>query len=161
MHASSRAVSEPQRSIAEVQLQSADALRRSRLLPSFRSFGAHRLPSFLHARFRPRPAGRSQRQKRMIQASAQILPGNLIEHEETHSSSGVTETGAAPAAMGMSVAAPRGPLTYFGEWTMSELRTDHLSFAETLTQAIASLSPTFTPAISVAVVGGMAAIASW
>ncbi len=44
---------------------------------------------------------------------------------------------------------------------MSELRRDHLSFAETLTQSIASLSPTFTPAIAVAVVGGMAGNAAW
>src|ERR1700722_9813655 len=44
---------------------------------------------------------------------------------------------------------------------MSELRRDHLSFAETLTQSIASLSPTFTPAIAVAVVGGMAGTAAW
>jgi amino acid transporter len=44
---------------------------------------------------------------------------------------------------------------------MSELRKDHLSFAETITQSIASLSPTFTPAIAVAVVGGMAGTASW
>lgn len=44
---------------------------------------------------------------------------------------------------------------------MSELRRDHLSFAEALTQSIASLSPTFTPAIAVAVVGGMAGTASW
>jgi amino acid transporter len=44
---------------------------------------------------------------------------------------------------------------------MSELRRDHLSFLETLTQSIASLSPTFTPAIAVAVVGGMAGNAAW
>jgi amino acid transporter len=44
---------------------------------------------------------------------------------------------------------------------MSELRKDHLTFAETLTQSIASLSPTFTPAIAVAVVGGMAGTAAW
>ena len=44
---------------------------------------------------------------------------------------------------------------------MSELRGNHLSFAETLTQSIASLSPTFTPAIAVAVVGGMAGNAAW
>jgi amino acid transporter len=44
---------------------------------------------------------------------------------------------------------------------MSELRRDHLSFLETLTQSIASLSPTFTPAIAVAVVGGMAGTAAW
>ncbi len=44
---------------------------------------------------------------------------------------------------------------------MSELRKDNLSFAETITQSIASLSPTFTPAIAVAVVGGMAGTAAW
>src|SRR5258708_36244432 len=44
---------------------------------------------------------------------------------------------------------------------MSELRKDHLSFMEALTQSIASLSPTFTPALAVAVVGGMAGTASW
>jgi len=44
---------------------------------------------------------------------------------------------------------------------MSELRSNHLSFLETLTQSVASLSPTFTPAIAVAVVGGMAGTAAW
>jgi amino acid transporter len=44
---------------------------------------------------------------------------------------------------------------------MPELRRDNLSFAEALTQSIASLSPTFTPAIAVAVVGGMAGTGSW
>jgi amino acid transporter len=44
---------------------------------------------------------------------------------------------------------------------MSELRKDSLSFPEAVGQSIAAISPTFTPAIGVAVVGGMAGSASW
>jgi amino acid transporter len=44
---------------------------------------------------------------------------------------------------------------------MSELRKDSLSFPEAVGQSIAAISPTFTPAIGVAVVGGMAGTASW
>ena len=44
---------------------------------------------------------------------------------------------------------------------MSELRKDSLSMAEAVGQSIAAISPTFTPAIGVAVVGGMAGTASW
>jgi len=44
---------------------------------------------------------------------------------------------------------------------MSELRRDSLSFVEALGQSIANVSPTFTPALAVAVVAGMAGTASW
>jgi amino acid transporter len=44
---------------------------------------------------------------------------------------------------------------------MSELRKNNLSFIEAIGQSICSLSPTFTPALGVAVVGGMAGSASW
>ncbi|MDD2877501.1 MAG: APC family permease [Acidiphilium sp.] len=44
---------------------------------------------------------------------------------------------------------------------MSELRKNNLSFIEAIGQSITSLSPTFTPALGVAVVGGMAGSASW
>lgn len=44
---------------------------------------------------------------------------------------------------------------------MAELRKDNLSFFEALGQSISSLSPTFTPALGVAVVGGMAGTAAW
>ena len=42
-----------------------------------------------------------------------------------------------------------------------ELRKDSLSFAETLGQSVANVSPTLTPALAVAVVAGMAGTASW
>ena len=38
---------------------------------------------------------------------------------------------------------------------MAELRKDSLTFIEAIGQSICSLSPTFTPALGVAVVGGM------
>ncbi len=44
---------------------------------------------------------------------------------------------------------------------MSELRKNNLTFIEAIGQSICSLSPTFTPALGVAVVGGMAGSASW
>ncbi len=44
---------------------------------------------------------------------------------------------------------------------MAELRKDNLTFVEAIGQSICSLSPTFTPALAVAVVGGMAGSASW
>jgi amino acid transporter len=44
---------------------------------------------------------------------------------------------------------------------MSELRRDSLSFVEALGQSVANVSPTFTPALAVAVVAGTAATASW
>jgi amino acid transporter len=44
---------------------------------------------------------------------------------------------------------------------MSELRKNSLSFLEVLGQSIANVSPTFTPALAVAVVAGMAGTASW
>jgi amino acid transporter len=44
---------------------------------------------------------------------------------------------------------------------MAELRKDSLTFIEAIGQSICSLSPTFTPALGVAVVGGMAGSASW
>jgi amino acid transporter len=44
---------------------------------------------------------------------------------------------------------------------MAELRRNNLSFIEAIGQSIASVSPTFTPALGVAVVGGMAGSASW
>ncbi|WP_297370199.1 APC family permease [Acidocella sp.] len=44
---------------------------------------------------------------------------------------------------------------------MSELRKDSLSFLEALGQSVANVSPTLTPALSVAVVAGMAGTASW
>ena len=44
---------------------------------------------------------------------------------------------------------------------MLELRKDSLSFMETIGQSIANVSPTLTPALAVAVVGGMAGSASW
>jgi amino acid transporter len=44
---------------------------------------------------------------------------------------------------------------------MSELRKDSLSFLEVLGQSIANVSPTFTPALAVTVVAGMAGTASW
>jgi hypothetical protein len=47
-------------------------------------------------------------QKREFLASAQILPGTLIEHEETASLIGTAENGAALAAMGMPMAMTAG-----------------------------------------------------
>jgi amino acid transporter len=44
---------------------------------------------------------------------------------------------------------------------MPELRTNSLSFLEVLGQSIANISPTFTPALAVAVVAGMAGTGSW
>jgi amino acid transporter len=44
---------------------------------------------------------------------------------------------------------------------MPELRKDSLSFIETLGQSIANVSPTFTPALAVVVVAGIAGNASW
>ncbi|MGO9817936.1 MAG: hypothetical protein ACLPG5_07695, partial [Acidocella sp.] len=44
---------------------------------------------------------------------------------------------------------------------MSELRKDSLSFFEALGQSVANVSPTLTPALSVAVVASMAGTASW
>jgi amino acid transporter len=44
---------------------------------------------------------------------------------------------------------------------MSELRKDSLSFIEALGQSVANVSPTLTPALSVAVVASMAGTASW
>ena len=44
---------------------------------------------------------------------------------------------------------------------MAELRKDSLSFIETLGQSVANVSPTLTPALSVAVVAGAAGTASW
>ena len=44
---------------------------------------------------------------------------------------------------------------------MFELKKDSLSFIETIGQSIANVSPTLTPALAVAVVGGMAGTASW
>lgn len=44
---------------------------------------------------------------------------------------------------------------------MSELRKDSLSFLETLGQSVANVSPTLTPALSVAVVAGAAGTGSW
>lgn len=44
---------------------------------------------------------------------------------------------------------------------MSELRTDRLSFLEAIGQSVANVSPTFTPAIGVAVVVATAGTASW
>jgi amino acid transporter len=44
---------------------------------------------------------------------------------------------------------------------MSELRKDSLSFFEALGQSVASVAPTFTPALGVAVVAGMAGSAAW
>ena len=50
-----------------------------------------------------------------------------------------------------------------GTWgsLVVELRKDSLSFVETIGQSIANVSPTLTPALAVAVVGGMAGTASW
>src|SRR4029077_2568456 len=47
-----------------------------------------------------------------------------------------------------------------GDWNMSELRKDSLSFIEALGQSVANVSPTLTPALAVAVVAGMAGTAS-
>jgi amino acid transporter len=44
---------------------------------------------------------------------------------------------------------------------MPELRKDSLSFIETLGQSVANVSPTLTPALSVAVVAAVAGTASW
>lgn len=44
---------------------------------------------------------------------------------------------------------------------MSELRKDNLSLLEAVGQSVCSLSPTFTPALAVAVVGGMAGANAW
>ena len=44
---------------------------------------------------------------------------------------------------------------------MVTLRKDSLSFLETLGQSVANVSPTLTPALSIAVVAGMAGNASW
>ena len=44
---------------------------------------------------------------------------------------------------------------------MPELRKDSLSFIETLGQSVANVSPTLTPALSVAVVAAIAGSASW
>jgi amino acid transporter len=44
---------------------------------------------------------------------------------------------------------------------MSELRKDSLSFIETLGQSVANVSPTLTPALSIAVVAGAAGVGSW
>ena len=44
---------------------------------------------------------------------------------------------------------------------MTELRKDSLSFIETLGQSVANVSPTLTPALSIAVVAGTAGTGSW
>jgi amino acid transporter len=44
---------------------------------------------------------------------------------------------------------------------MAELRKDSLSFAEALGQSVANASPTFTPALGVGVVIGMAGVSAW
>ena len=44
---------------------------------------------------------------------------------------------------------------------MSELRKDSLSFIETLGQSVANVSPTLTPALSIAVVAGVAGTGGW
>lgn len=44
---------------------------------------------------------------------------------------------------------------------MSELRKDSLSFIETLGQSVANVSPTLTPALSIAVIAGSAGTGSW
>jgi len=44
---------------------------------------------------------------------------------------------------------------------MHQLRTDSLSFVEAIGQSVANVSPTLTPALSVAVVAAMAGTASW
>jgi len=44
---------------------------------------------------------------------------------------------------------------------MSELRRNNLTLIEAVGQSVCSLSPTFTPALAVAVVGGMAGANSW
>jgi amino acid transporter len=44
---------------------------------------------------------------------------------------------------------------------MSELRKDSLSFIETIGQSVANVSPTLTPALSIAVVAGTAGTGSW
>ncbi len=44
---------------------------------------------------------------------------------------------------------------------MAELRRNSLSLVEAIGQSVCSLSPTFTPALGVAVVGGMAGSESW
>ncbi len=44
---------------------------------------------------------------------------------------------------------------------MSELRKNNLTLVEAIGQSICSLSPTFTPALAVAVVGGMAGSGAW
>jgi amino acid transporter len=44
---------------------------------------------------------------------------------------------------------------------MPELRKDSLSFVETLGQSVANVSPTLTPALSIAVVAAVAGTASW
>ena len=44
---------------------------------------------------------------------------------------------------------------------MSELRKDSLSFLEALGQSVANVSPTLTPALSIAVVAGTAGVGSW
>ena len=44
---------------------------------------------------------------------------------------------------------------------MAELRRNNLTFIEAVGQSVCSLSPTFTPALGVAVVGGMAGANSW
>jgi amino acid transporter len=48
-----------------------------------------------------------------------------------------------------------------GNELMPELRKDSLSFFEALGQSVANVSPTLTPALSVAVVASMAGSASW
>jgi amino acid transporter len=44
---------------------------------------------------------------------------------------------------------------------MAELKRNNLSLVEAIGQSVCSLSPTFTPALAVAVVGGMAGSAGW
>ena len=44
---------------------------------------------------------------------------------------------------------------------MTELRKDSLSFMETIGQSVANVSPTLTPALSIAVVAGTAGTGSW
>ncbi len=44
---------------------------------------------------------------------------------------------------------------------MTELRKDSLSFIETIGQSVANVSPTLTPALSIAVVAGTAGTGSW
>ncbi len=44
---------------------------------------------------------------------------------------------------------------------MSDLRRDSLSFPEALGQSVANVSPTFTPALAISVVAGLAGTASW